>query len=70
MNDLLTDTHAINQPTIATKERKQIGPIVGTAIILAILVLGGLYFWGSRLNRNEQNPPPLILGNDSQSDQR
>lgn len=27
-----------------------VGPLVGIVIIVLILVLGGLYFWGERLN--------------------
>lgn len=30
------------------------GPIIGTVIILAVIVLGGLYFWGQRGDSTEQ----------------
>ena len=52
-----------------SQSRKPVGPVIGTAIILVLLILGGLYFWGAHLNRT-QNPPPLILGNDTQTNQR
>ncbi len=29
---------------------KTIGPIIGSLIIVIILILGGLYFWGQKLN--------------------
>jgi len=32
-----------------------VGPVIGTIIILAVILLGGLYFWG---NRNNQNVNP------------
>ncbi len=31
-----------------------VGPIVGAVIIVLILVLGGLYFWGERLNQSQE----------------
>lgn len=34
-------------------EQKSVGPVVGSIIIVLVIVLGGLYFWGSRLNREE-----------------
>jgi hypothetical protein len=40
-----------------------VGPIIGAIIVIALLVLGGFYFWGSYLNQN-QTPEqlPLIVG--------
>ena len=43
------------------------GPVVGVIIIVIVLILGGLYFWGAQLNREEE-PLPLIPG-DSTSTQ-
>ena len=34
------------------------GPLVGIVIIVVMLALGALYFWGKRLN--EQAPVPYI----------
>ena len=31
-----------------TNKEGSTGPIIGTIIILAVVVLGGLYFWGQR----------------------
>jgi len=46
--------------------KSSIGPIVGAIIIVALLILGALYFWGAHLNAtNQENNLPLILGNDS-----
>jgi len=33
---------------------KPIGPIVGVVIIVLVLILGALYFWGARLNEIEK----------------
>lgn len=31
-----------------------VGPVIGTIIILAVILLGGLYFWGNRNNVNTE----------------
>ncbi len=28
-----------------------VGPMIGTTIIVILLIVGGLYFWGARLNK-------------------
>lgn len=33
--------------TVVHKEGS-VGPVIGTIIILAVILLGGLYFWGNR----------------------
>jgi hypothetical protein len=41
------------------------GPIIGAIIILAIIVLGGLYFWGQRTaNDNDSNANPALYNNE------
>jgi len=39
-----------------------VGPIVGTIIVVLLLIAGGLYFWGARINREgtAQNQIPYI----------
>lgn len=39
----------------AVHKEGSVGPVIGTIIILAVILLGGLYFWG---NRNNQNVNP------------
>jgi len=39
----------IMTPPLAPHEEKSVGPAVGIIIIIFIIVLGGLYFWGQRL---------------------
>lgn len=43
------------------------GPFVGAVIIILLLALGAFYFWNSKLSAVDNNPPPLILGNDPES---
>lgn len=65
--NLLNNT-APNQPTqpVPPKARSGgTGSIVGAIIIIILLALGALYFWGARLNQKDTNPPPLILGNET-----
>lgn len=38
------------------------GPTVGIVIIIILFIIGGLYFWGARLNQQDQSPLPLIPG--------
>ncbi len=54
-----------NTPTTqtATSQNHGVGPLVGTLIVLAILVLGGVYFL-SDTSRYEQSAPPVILGDN------
>jgi uncharacterized protein HemX len=37
---------------IGEKIHKPIGPVVGLAIIIIIIIFGGLYYWGTQLNRD------------------
>ncbi len=41
-----------------------LGPMIGVAIILGIIVVGGVYFYGSQLQKQQQEELPLILGNE------
>ncbi len=35
------------------KNKSGIGSIIGTIIIIAIIILGGLYFWGKRIEESK-----------------
>lgn len=47
------------QPSIQTPEetRHGMGPIVGTIIIIILLILGALYFWGVKAQKNAEVLP-------------
>ncbi len=36
-----------------TNEKSSIGSIIGTIIIIAVIILGGLYFWGKRIEESK-----------------
>ncbi len=40
-----------------SENKSSIGPIIGIIIIIALIILGGLYFWGKRIeeSRLKQN---------------
>jgi len=31
---------------------KPVGPVIGSIIVVLLIILGGLYFWGERLNQS------------------
>ncbi len=52
-------------------ERKSVGPAIGIIIIISVLILGGLYFWGQKLatsptyetpSPSSQDVSPFIQG--------
>ncbi len=47
---------------VPPKKEGMVGPVIGSIIIIAILVLGALYFYGSIVERQKtQNPPAPAL---------
>jgi hypothetical protein len=46
-----------NQP-----RKEGAGPIIGAIIVVILLVFGALYFWGQKLNNDEQKNLPLVQG--------
>ncbi|MDP2648814.1 MAG: hypothetical protein Q8P19_02840 [bacterium] len=62
----------LDSPSVASREggppahRASAGPIIGVIIIVLLLVVGALYFWGSHLNSdNSPDQLPLIPGDNS-----
>ncbi len=45
--------------------RSGVGPIAGAIIVIILLVAGGLYFWGAKLNQQMNNTLPYIPADDS-----
>ena len=35
------------------ENKSSVGSIIGTIVIIAIIILGGLYFWGKRIEENK-----------------
>lgn len=34
-------------------QKKPIGPVIGIAIIIVILIFGGLYYWGAKISKQD-----------------
>lgn len=62
-----TSPHTPEATTSAAESSGSIGPIVGAVIIIALLIFGGLYFWGMQLEK-EPETLPMILGDEAQAD--
>jgi hypothetical protein len=55
-NNQIGQDPIINQPQMP-KSQSSVGSIIATIIIIALIILGGLYFWGKRMEveKNRQN---------------
>ena len=54
-------------PTPVVRASSPIGSVVGIIIVIAVIVLGGLYFWGAQLEQEQammQEELPFILGDE------
>ena len=45
--------------------KRQYGPLIGIIIIVALLGLGGLYFWGMQLMRDDSDAQEILLQDDT-----
>jgi flagellar basal body-associated protein FliL len=52
-----------------TEPKGSTGPLVGSIIIIIILVVGAIYFWGGKLNKTEENAPAAASVSTSTSDE-
>ena len=48
-------------------ENKPAGPVIGVVIIILILIVGALYFWGAQLNKEANQTPDDILNAEDQT---
>jgi len=76
-NQNINNTEMSPQMTEAPsiEDKNTIGPVIGIVIIIAVIVLGGLYFWMVRGNNeqteqaaNQQQTSAQTTGTDSVSD--
>lgn len=50
-------------PEKKSAEREPLGPLVGAGIVVILLIIGALYFWGAELNKQpQQDNLPFITG--------
>ena len=50
-----------------SSENKPTGPIIGAVIIILVLIVGALYFWGAKLNKEDNKTPEDILSAEDQT---
>jgi hypothetical protein len=54
--------------------KRSLGPIIGIIVVVALLIIGGLYFWGEKLSTTstpaQENPslPPVTSGTQPAGD--
>jgi FtsZ-interacting cell division protein ZipA len=49
------------------QQKSSIGGIIGTIIIIALIILGGLYFWGKRIEESKLKQDMATDGTPSQA---
>lgn len=49
------------------QNKSSIGSLIGTIIIIALIVLGGLYFWGKRIEEAKQKQILLSENNSTET---
>ncbi len=49
-----TPQQTSTSPFVSPPSDSGAGPIIGAIIVVAVLVLGGLYYWGAYLERRDQ----------------
>ncbi len=53
------------QDLATARQAGGLGPMIGVAIILGLIIVGGVYFYGLQLQQeNQREELPLILGNE------
>ena len=56
-----------NNAEQVSPQKSGTGAIAGAVVIILLLALGAFYFWGTKLNLPDTNPPPVILSNETAS---
>lgn len=54
----------INTTIEGSEPKGGMGPLIGSIIVIIILVIGAIYFWGDKLNKQEvtESQPAAALG--------
>lgn len=67
--DTNTEKVAMHLPTNGDIEHhSHVGPILGVLVVMLVLIFGGLFLWGSMLDKEaEVLPEPPILNNEPET---
>lgn len=64
----MTDIYEMHTPeNLNESHHKHLGPILGALILALALILGGLLFWGSRLNEEVVPAPETLINNEPET---
>ncbi len=55
-------------PNIGVKPESSLGPIIGIIVVVAILVLGGLYYWSKEMLSNKSDDEAMLEIEQMQQD--
>ncbi|TSC70152.1 MAG: hypothetical protein CEO12_548 [Parcubacteria group bacterium Gr01-1014_46] len=61
LNNMPVDNVSVNN---SPENKSSIGSIIGTIIVIAIIILGGLYFWGKRIDEAKMTQD-LVTGENA-----
>lgn len=53
MNEEQTQNPQMTNPVSGQQNPKSVGPAIGIVIIILVIILGALYFWGQTIDRRE-----------------
>lgn len=54
-----------NEKLLPPGHKEPIGPTVGIVIIVILMIVGALYFWGASMNRQNPNANLPFISGDS-----
>jgi hypothetical protein len=54
-----------NMPGVAGEAKKSYGALIAVILILVLMVIGGLYFLGQRMSREDYTVPANTTGGDA-----
>ncbi len=64
----MTDIHEMRMPeNLNESHHKHLGPVLGALILVLVLILGGLYLWGSKLNEEVMPVPDTLINNEPET---
>jgi len=56
-------------PSLGSEKSSRVGPVIGIVIVVIVLVLGALYFWGQKLSNGTGDAMTDALNEQGSSDE-
>lgn len=54
-----------NQMPVSAEPKKGVGALIGSIVVILILVLGALYFWGGKIEKANNNENTATAGSEA-----